>query len=275
MTNIVNHYKNLWNLDDLKSWKRTKSSETFIGFKKKEEVLLKVLTATGLKDEARGVAFLNHYQGRGAVGILEFSPKAILMKLLKGSDLYRFSKAEAEESTFPIFSKIISQIQEHKTLNSLPHIKSLLPGLKESLDSLSKYEDSQAYAFLKKGFELFETLLESEKKVVNLHGDLHHENIIIQEGVPYFIDPKGFRGDPCYELGTILKNPWDFPNISQSEDHYLIRSEKLAASLELCLERVRHYAFVHVALSYSWALEDREAGSHQLTLLRLMDKHVS
>lgn len=274
MENIVNHYQSLWNLDNLTCWKRTTSGELYTGSRNGEDILLKVLNEAGLKDESIGFGFLNYYQGKGAVKVFDFVQQACLMKYQKGSDLSQFSKSEDEESTLHIFTDVISHIQSEEVLGSLPHIKTLLPGLEKTLHRLVQSRDPLAFTHLKKAYCLFEHLLASEVATVNLHGDLHHENIIYNDGQSYFIDPKGFKGDPCYELGTVLKNPWHYPKISQSEEVFLRRSEKLAHGLDLILERVRRYAFVHVALSLTWAMEDGGATRHQMALLGLMARHI-
>ena len=42
---------------------------------------------------------------------------------------------------------------------------------------------------------------------VLLHGDLHHDNILSAERVPWLaIDPKGVVGDPAYDVGPFLYN---------------------------------------------------------------------
>lgn len=42
---------------------------------------------------------------------------------------------------------------------------------------------------------------------VLLHGDLHHDNILSAERVPWLaVDPKGVVGDPAYDIGPFLYN---------------------------------------------------------------------
>ncbi|HET7723330.1 MAG TPA: aminoglycoside phosphotransferase family protein, partial [Propionibacteriaceae bacterium] len=43
-----------------------------------------------------------------------------------------------------------------------------------------------------------------------VHGDLHYENVLRGVRRPWLvIDPKGFAGDPAYELAPMLWNRWD------------------------------------------------------------------
>ena len=54
---------------------------------------------------------------------------------------------------------------------------------------------------------LYDELMRSSTETVVLHGDLHHWNILRSEREPYLvIDPKGYFGDPGYEVGAFLAN---------------------------------------------------------------------
>ena len=42
-----------------------------------------------------------------------------------------------------------------------------------------------------------------------MHGDLHHDNIVSAQREPWLvIDPKGLVGDPGYETGPFINNPY-------------------------------------------------------------------
>ncbi len=42
-----------------------------------------------------------------------------------------------------------------------------------------------------------------------LHGDLHHDNIVSAQRAPWLaIDPKGVVGDPGFETGALMNNPY-------------------------------------------------------------------
>lgn len=52
-----------------------------------------------------------------------------------------------------------------------------------------------------------------------LHGDLHHDNILLDKGEWRPIDPKGLVGDPNYEAVAFLRNPIDImPTHPQFEE---------------------------------------------------------
>ena len=54
---------------------------------------------------------------------------------------------------------------------------------------------------------LYIELNETSTQTVLLHADLHHYNIISATREPWLIiDPKGYYGDPGYEVGAFLAN---------------------------------------------------------------------
>jgi streptomycin 6-kinase len=54
---------------------------------------------------------------------------------------------------------------------------------------------------------LVKQLLETTKAEVALHGDLHHENIILGKAGWTVIDPKGLAGDSAFEAAAFMHNP--------------------------------------------------------------------
>jgi streptomycin 6-kinase len=91
-----------------------------------------------------------------------------------------------------------------------------------------------------------------------LHGDLHHENIILDHALGWLaIDPKGVIGARCMEVGRYLQNqiPDDLPPGDRTE----LLEERLAIfSVELEIDRrlLICAALVDFALGHCWGLEE-------------------
>ena len=99
---------------------------------------------------------------------------------------------------------------------------------------------------------LYDELMSTSKETVVLHGDLHHWNILSSEREPYLIiDPKGYFGDPGYEVGAFLAN---YPDAScEGRDRGEIdvrRVEIMAEELDIPRERIIKWGLV---LSLIWA----------------------
>jgi streptomycin 6-kinase len=105
---------------------------------------------------------------------------------------------------------------------------------------------------------LFAELSASMDEPVLLHGDLHQDNILAAQRHPWLaIDPKGLVGEPAYEIGSLLRNP--FPQLLQTPNpgHILARRvDQLAEELDLDRVRIRGWGLAQAVLSAWWGVED-------------------
>lgn len=94
---------------------------------------------------------------------------------------------------------------------------------------------------------LRDEMLATSTESVFLHGDLHHQNILLGPNGKWFvIDPKGLQGDPCFEASAWLRNPiWG-----------LGEAQEMEALLDLRLEALnRHFGWDPVRMTM-WAWLD-------------------
>ncbi|MES1227959.1 MAG: aminoglycoside phosphotransferase family protein, partial [Armatimonadota bacterium] len=79
---------------------------------------------------------------------------------------------------------------------------------------------------------LVKFMLASQRDSVFLHGDLHHENVLLGKEGWVTIDPKGLRGDRAFEAAAFIRNP--IPAIASWPDlNYRLRERINAWSKEL------------------------------------------
>lgn len=265
-------YLNLWGLSEPKLLATTPTSFIYEVLKS-EKFILKILTESGAVDEKASSAVLSAWDGQGAVALKAFDEGALLIERLEGSNLYSFSEVNQEEKATEIFIQIIRKIHAHPIpqTHSIPNLSVLF----KPLEKFTQFSSDNRQLF-EKAVRVSQQLLATTADVVVLHGDLHHENVMQRKSGEYVcFDPKGFIGDPCYEMATILKNPWAFPAISEREDLCLARAQRFADALQLPLDRILNFAFVHMCLSAMWAIEDGQDPSHQMTIASFLEKHVS
>jgi streptomycin 6-kinase len=105
---------------------------------------------------------------------------------------------------------------------------------------------------------IFSELNSSMAKPVLLHGDLHHWNILSSDrGSWVVIDPKGVVGEPAYEAGALLRNPFPsllkMPGLNQITSR---RVDQLSQGLGFDRQRIIGWAFSQAVLSGWWSYED-------------------
>jgi streptomycin 6-kinase len=101
--------------------------------------------------------------------------------------------------------------------------------------------------------ELFPKLITSQKNCYLLHGDLHHENILLNNGEWKLIDPKGIVGEVEYEVVPFIVNNLPDHQFEKLIDQRIqIFSKELGASID----RVYGWGLCHSLLSAWWNIED-------------------
>jgi streptomycin 6-kinase len=106
-----------------------------------------------------------------------------------------------------------------------------------------------------------------------LHGDFHHDNILAATREPWLvIDPKGVIGDPGYDLGAFLYNPW--PGLQEMPNPGRViarRVDQLAEGLGMERARVRGWGIAQAVLSACWSAEgDGGDWSHSIACGELL-----
>lgn len=102
-------------------------------------------------------------------------------------------------------------------------------------------------------------LLASQREQVTVHGDLHHDNILLDAEHGWtIIDPKGLVGERGYDIGQWMINPPGVhrnPNLAELTDH---RLDWFSDFLGIERRRLWQWAMVQTVLSDCWNLEGNE-----------------
>ena len=100
-------------------------------------------------------------------------------------------------------------------------------------------------------------LFASVETEVLLHADFHHDNLLTAEREPWLaIDPHGTIGDPGYEVGPFLLNPWPQDGAPKSAQLLARRLDIFTEELAYDRERLRLWGVAHAVLSACWSAEN-------------------
>jgi streptomycin 6-kinase len=105
---------------------------------------------------------------------------------------------------------------------------------------------------------VLEELVADRKPAVVLHGDLHHDNVLMHEERGWVvIDPKGLVGDAGYDTAAMLYNPLGYVD-GISDPEPLLRRRLAIVSGVVGIDRdlLAAWGFVKVVLSLLWDLAD-------------------
>jgi streptomycin 6-kinase len=218
-----------------------------------QRLVLKMVGAAG--DELLASPAYQFFSGRGAVTLVAQEGRALLLervapghalteKVLAGDDdgatavlcdvmtaLHRDAPPPAELATVEDWGADLSQ--DHPAGGPLP------------------------LALVSRAAAVFDELCRSQGPRVCLHGDLHHDNVLLDAERGWLaIDPKGVIGERAYECGALLRNPTE--DAARFADPTIIDRRVRIVCERLGLDRVRviGWCFAQGVLAAVWALQD-------------------
>jgi streptomycin 6-kinase len=196
---------------------------------------------------ASEAAALECFAGHGAVRLLrkDLTRGALLLERADPGTEARTLVPERDEEATAAIIDVARKLHTAEPSADLPRLSSLS-------GTFQRYRGPLPRDLVARAGGLFDELCDSATETVVLHGDLHHDNVLRAEREPWLaIDPHGWVGDPGYEVGALLYNPFDAP-LSLVPP----RIEQVADGLGLPTDRVVAWGFVMAVLSEVWTTED-------------------
>ncbi|MGV2050647.1 aminoglycoside phosphotransferase family protein [Agrobacterium sp. 22-209-1] len=219
----------------------------------------KVLKKKVLKDSLRGADFIAWRAGIGCVELLDRSDDILLMEHAGTETLRDLLFRDGDDATTEIAADVLlkyhqpSQQKPPSSLLTLPlYFESLFR--KAELDRTDGMDSRYIEAAT-----LAQALIDRQRDVKPLHGDLHHENIMRSERGWIIIDPAGLIGDAALDVANMFSNPLDRFDLTRSEARIASMAAIFAKALQRDERLLLQYAFAYGCLSAAWHEEDGNA----------------
>ncbi len=255
LAQLIAKYEDYWGLTALKPVANLSYNYVMTALKNNRPVVLKLGVPHG--EFLREIECLAHYKGHGAPQLLASDAEhgaMLLEKIVPGTTLKSYFP-EDEEASLAITATVIQQLHSAKDPQdaAFPDIERWHASLNVASPSNMISED-----LLTTAKQLSNHLIATQAQPVLLHADLHHDNILLGENDRWFaIDPKGIIGEPAYELGAFIRNP--FMELRRQTNIQAIlqrRVDAFAQYLELDRNRIVQWSFVQAVLSGCWSMEE-------------------
>jgi streptomycin 6-kinase len=110
---------------------------------------------------------------------------------------------------------------------------------------------------MKKAREFGREIFEKHPERVLLHGDLHHDNMLLNSKGSYsIIDPKGIIGPSIFDLPRYIMNELH-PYINKDGKEHIMRVISLIGeTLDYSISDIKKLFFMEVILANIWCIED-------------------
>ncbi|MGH2478392.1 MAG: aminoglycoside phosphotransferase family protein [Ktedonobacteraceae bacterium] len=221
-------------------------------------VVIKACSPTG--EFAEEAEALRLFQNGSMARLLEVDEEreVLLMERLLPGTLLSSLVPEQDERATSILAAVMKRIwRPVPAQHSFPTVEGWGSGLKHLRPQYNGGYGPFSPRLVQEAQALFSELSASSPQHMLLHGDLHHENILLAGNTWRAIDPKGVVGDPGYETGALFYNPFGWIVATPNPRKILARRlDQLAEELEMDRERIRGWGLAQSVLSAWWNVEN-------------------
>lgn len=156
-----------------------------------------------------------------------------------------------------------------KGLHKKPYDKSIYPTYMGWVSRIAAYmreqkDYSALSAYMSNAEQICCSLCEKYNGEMLLHGDLHHDNILLGSDKCYhIIDPKGVVGDCVFDIPRFILNEFE-DEISQAfNGKYRFITKTLCEKLNIPETDIRKLVYVEMCMENSWNVESNTAPNMQ------------
>lgn len=240
-----------WNVT-LNETRETATSLLGFGVRDEQRVVLKL---TKVSDEAHSGKVLRAFGGNGAVRVYEAETGVVLLEQLEpGEQLVSLVRRGEDDEATKILAQVIGKLANHAAPDECPTVAGWGRGFDRYIASGAQHIPDD---LVRKAQLIYHQLTKSQRTTMLLHGDLQHYNVLFDRPRGWTaIDPKGVVGELEYEVGALLRNPIERPDLFTNRATIERRLEILTTLLPLNHNRALQWSFAQAVLSAIWDVED-------------------
>lgn len=232
----------------------------------RKPVALKIFKPGAGDDERMGGRLLEWYGGEGAVTVHGYNQDCILMEWVEGHKLSEpATDGKDHEATIAI-ANLVSNL--HKPRPNPPQgLMPLRARFKPLFSNDVRLWPDTARDLYARSVGIAYGVFDKPAAEVPLHGDVHHDNIVLAERGWVVLDPKGLLGDPAYDVANAFLNPWNEVKLAADPLRINAMANVFSQRLGFSRKRVLAFAAIHAALSACWDIEEGHSINWQLAVL--------
>jgi streptomycin 6-kinase len=254
-----------WNVT-IEETRETPTSLLGFGVRAGQRVVLKITRPDG--DESQSGKVLEAFGGDGAVRVYEYETGAVLLERLEPGE--KLVNLEDDKATM-ILAQVMKTLAHHQAPVECPTVADWGRGFDRYLASGDRQLPLE---MIHEARGLYQDLASTQGTTMLLHGDLQHYNVLFDNERGWIaIDPKGVVGEWEYEVGPLLRNPVEHPELFANPATIIRRLEILTTILPLNYSRALRWSYAQSVLSAIWDIEDGykiESNNSSLTLACLL-----
>jgi streptomycin 6-kinase len=228
---------------------------SLVGFGDREGIPVVLKITKHASDESHSGEVLKAFDGDGVVRVYESELDAVLVERLEpGNLLVDLVRRGQDDEATKILAQVIGKLADHSAPRECPTVADWGKGLDRYLQTGDQQLPND---LVHEARDLYRDLASSQRAPMLLHGDLQHYNVLFDTKRGWVaIDPKGVVGELEYEVGALLRNPVEHPELFANASTVNRRLEILTRLLPLNRTRVLSWTYAEAVLSAVWDFED-------------------
>ncbi|MEW2916567.1 aminoglycoside phosphotransferase family protein [Ruegeria sp. ANG10] len=214
--------------------------------------ILKLYRRPDRGNEAPAAQLLERWKDRGGVEIIAEAGNAVLMDWLEGPSLGDVARRGDVDRACSALARAARRLHAKPPVD--PTGLSVLNAVFAPLFQCSFSPNCPKHLknSMTDAIGLARTLLDSQDILIPLHGDLHHDNVIQTLHGLKVIDPKGYVGDPAFELANALRHPKGMPELVRQPEQMVRCIALYSQAMYVQPKRLAQWAATKCALSIFW-----------------------
>lgn len=205
-----------------------------------------------IADELRGADYLAWRAGKGAVRLLDRDGPLMLLEYAGERMLTAEVAEQGDDAATEIAAQLMMELYRPSDKAPPP---ALLPVRDRFQDLFERAEQDRAAGLDSPYVEaagLADSLMTSAGPVTGLHGDLHHENIMLSPRGWLVIDPVGLIGEAGFGAANMFYDPADRDDLCLDPRRIAFMAQAFAKALDLDPRRLLDMAYAYGCLSAAW-----------------------
>jgi len=210
-------------------------------------------------DELRGEHYLAWRRGEGAVRLLGRDGNRMLLEYAGDRLLSEHLVEHGDDAATAVAAEVMTKLfspSQHPAPSDLQPLRERYVSLFRAAKADRAAGRTGLYVH---AADIAERLLADPHEVRPLHGDLHHDNILLGSRGWLAIDPKGAIGDPGYDAANMFYNPLDRDDLCLDPRRIAHMAEVFGKTLGQSPRAILDHAIAYGCLSAAWHREDKNA----------------
>jgi len=203
---------------------------------------------------------LREYNGNGYCRLYKYDYEdsvLLLQRIYPGNRMWDITDHNERAR---LFAQVLNGLQFHETTNiteQYPTYLTCMESIRKTLIDMSGHDDLICY--LDKAIKTYSELKQRHPVTCLLHGDMHQENLLLNETGGYtIVDPKGMSDMPVMETARFIMNEVNYHEVSEPFNENNIKQivEIISADTDFAKQDIFKAMFVDAALGQAWSMEE-------------------